>query len=110
MIQKEGLYKIEMLILMILNQHDCSCEQLSNIMNQQSSNRLQIKDGVLLTSLYYLETSLLISSYKDGKSTYYHIEPSGQVRYNTLKRIYHHNIEMIEDMLNYKKSEVYENE
>ncbi|MFR6098759.1 MAG: hypothetical protein ACLUIS_01245 [Longibaculum sp.] len=44
-------FKFEMLILAILSQHDASSEEL--LASLQSQNILNIKEGQLLTSLYF---------------------------------------------------------
>ena len=101
MIVNDRFFKFEMLILAILSQHDASSEEL--LASLQSQNILNIKEGQLLTSLYFFLESHLISKYDMYDDIYYHIEKSGLVRLNTLKRQYQQTTEAIEVILNHEK-------
>lgn len=101
MIRQDSFFKLEMLILSLLNDTDYTSEQLLEIIHQQSDNFINIKLGVLLTSLYFLEDAHLISSYQD-QSIYYHIETPGMVRLETLKRRYFQMKDAITQVMDYK--------
>ena len=78
MIHNDRFFKLEMLILAILNQRDCTSEELTSFLHFQ--NTLSIKEGVVLTSLFFFLESHLITQYKRDNHTYYHIESAGTVR------------------------------
>ena len=98
MIHNDRFFKLEMLILAILNQRDCTSEELTSFLNSQ--NTLSIKEGVVLTSLFFFLESHLISQLKKDNYTYYHIESAGTVRLDTLKRRYLELKDIIKDILN----------
>ena len=62
MIHNDRFFKLEMLILAILNQRDCTSEELTSFLHFQ--NTLSIKEGVVLTSLFFFLESHLITQYK----------------------------------------------
>ena len=96
MIHNDRFFKLEMLILAILNQRDCTSEELTSFLHFQ--NTLSIKEGVVLTSLFFFLESHLITQYKRDNHTYYHIESAGTVRLDTLKRRYLELKEVIKDI------------
>ena len=98
MIHNDRFFKLEMLILAILNQRDCTSEELTSFLHFQ--NTLSIKEGVVLTSLFFFLESHLITQYKRDNHTYYNIESAGTVRLDTLKRRYLELKEVIKDILN----------
>lgn len=88
MINNDRFYKLEMLILSILQCNDYSCFQLKNEILKKSQNYFEIKSGVLLTSLYYMKNAQLISEYSQDDDYFFHIENAGYVRLETLQRQY----------------------
>lgn len=103
MIFKDRLYKLDMLILFVLSNNDCTSETLTNILNKHTHQLSDIKDGIVFSHLYYLETSLLISSYIKDEDNYYHIESSGLVRLDMLKRQYYQTVKEIDNIINYQE-------
>ena len=82
MIHNDRFFKLEMLILAILNQRDCTSEELTSFLHFQ--NTLSIKEGVVLTSLFFFLESHLITQYKRDNHTYYHIDDTLTSIYTTL--------------------------
>lgn len=87
MIHQDRFFKLEMLILSLLHQRNYTCEQLWHIFQNQANEVINIKQGIILASLYYLKEAHLISAIQ-GQVTYYHIEKAGIIRLETLKRRY----------------------
>ncbi|MFR7592444.1 MAG: hypothetical protein ACLUVC_13465 [Longibaculum sp.] len=106
MIKNDYFYKLEMIILSILSQDDYTCDQIQTIIQKHSHDMIHIKAGTVLTSLFYFEEANLISQTRFAHTTYYHIENSGRVRLDTLKRNYHNIVHSIDDLLNYQKEGV----
>lgn len=75
---------LEMLILRLLQNHDCYGYQLTQIMKEQSDGLINIPSGSLYPTLYKLLDGGYISEYsvKSGKRQeriYYHLENSGKL-------------------------------
>lgn len=101
MIYKDRFYKLEMLILIALEKHDCTINNLVHIIQKESHGVMNIRAGVILSSLFYFEEAMLISSY-ERDDIYYHLEGSGIVRLETLKRRYYQMQNAIDNVLHYQ--------
>jgi len=88
MIYNDRFYKLEMLILSILQSGDNSSSQIKQKIAEKSHDYFQIKTGVLLASLYYMKNAQLISEYQQDDDFIFHIESAGYVRLETLQRQY----------------------
>ena len=78
-----NLYKIEMLLLKILEEQDCYGYQLSQSIKEKSQEQIKIAEGTMYPILYRLLDQGLISDRKElvGKRqtrVYYHLEPKGK--------------------------------
>lgn len=85
-----NFFKIEMLLLKVIEYDDCYGYQMTQILNSLTDNRINIKEGTMYPILYRLMDDEYISSYKVlvGKRLtriYYHIEAKGKVY---LKQLY----------------------
>lgn len=106
MIHNDRFYKLEMLVLIILKQDDYTCDKIYSIIKKYSQDIIQVKAGIILTSLYYFEESHLISHYTYANQTYYHIENAGIVRLDTLKRGYQQITDILDEFLLFRGEEV----
>ncbi|WP_050637976.1 hypothetical protein [Candidatus Stoquefichus sp. SB1] len=98
MINNDRFYKTEMLLLSLLQQHDYSSEELTKLL--YTSKVIQLKQGVVMTSLYFFLESHLISQYNKKEKVIYHIEHAGLTRLETLKKSYYDMSDAIENILN----------
>lgn len=101
MIYKDRFYKLEMLILALLDRKDENLEDMKTIF--QKNDMSSIKQGKLLASLFFFLQASLVSSYQKDGQTYYHIESAGRVRLETLKRQYQQVHKEIEGMIHEQK-------
>ena len=97
MIYNDHFYKSEMLILSLLQNKDYTVDGLLHVFASDES--IQINAGALLTSLFFFIESHLISQYEKDNDIYYHMEPAGMTRLNTLKRRYEQTKNAIEGVL-----------
>lgn len=88
---------VEMLALLLLCEGDCHGYQIVQTIKERSTERLTIQEGSLYPVLYRLSDTGYISAKeemvktKTGRSRIrvnYHIEPSGKLRLEELKREY----------------------
>ena len=99
-----NLYRLEMLLLKILEEGDCYGYQLSQSVKKHSDGKIKIAEGTMYPILYKLEDQGFISDYKErvGKRqtrVYYHLEPSGKEHLDTLIQDYYSLIDAIESIL-----------
>lgn len=99
-----NLYRLEMLLLKILEEGDCYGYQLSQSVKKHSDGRIKIAEGTMYPILYKLEDQGFISDHKErvGKRqtrVYYHLEPSGKEHLDTLIQDYYSLIDAIESIL-----------
>lgn len=106
MFKNNRFYNIELLLLSLLSKSDLDCFEISHIINKQSLGYVNVKDGVLFTTLYHFENSHLISHYEDNNLLYYHLEEAGKVRLEMLQREYNHLVTGINQVLNYEPTKV----
>ncbi len=89
-----NLYRLEMLLLKILEEGDCYGYQLSQSVKKRSNEQIKIAEGTMYPILYKLEDQGFISNYKElvGKRqtrVYYHLEPSGKEHLDSLIQDYY---------------------
>jgi len=99
-----NLYRIEMLILKILEEGDCYGYQLTQTLKERSKGRISIAEGTLYPILYKLLDQNLISDRKElvGKRqtrVYYHLEDAGKSHLEQLITDYYEMIDAIQSIL-----------
>lgn len=81
MAKEHNFFKMEMLILLILNREDCYGYELATKIKKQSNNIIDMKMGTLYPILYKLTDGGFITSTDKLEErrvkVYYHIEPKG---------------------------------
>lgn len=97
-----NFFKLEMLLLKIINEHDCYGYQMTQILSTLTNNRINIKEGTMYPILYRLMDDGYISSKKVlvGKRltrVYYHIEETGK---EYLKQLYSEYKQTVHDIDN----------
>ena len=100
-----NLYRLEMLLLKILEEEDCYGYQLSQALNKRSDGQIKIADGTMYPILYKLEDQGYISDYKKlvGKRqtrVYYHLEDAGKEHLAALIKDYYKLTSAIESIIN----------
>lgn len=95
-----NFYKLEMLLLKLIETDDCYGYQMTQKLSELTHNHINIKEGTLYPVLYRLIDGKYISSKKVlvGKRltrVYYHIEPKG-VDY--LQELYKEYMQTINDI------------
>ena len=95
--------KLEIVILHLLKQQDLSSDQIYDILKKHFT----VIEGELLTSLYFLSQTQMISIHSHDHHLIYHIEEAGCTRYTTLKREYHHIHQEMEVLFQNEKTEIY---
>lgn len=99
-----NLYKIEMLLLKVLEEGDCYGYQLTQSIKEHSKEQIKIADGTMYPILYKLLDQGFISDYKElvGKRqtrVYYHLEPSGKDHLEQLIKDYYQMTDAIQRIL-----------
>ena len=99
-----NLYKIEMLLLKILEEGDCYGYQLTQSIKERSQKQINIADGTMYPILYNLLDQGFISDYKElvGKRqtrVYYHLESSGKEHLKQLIEDYYQMTDAIQRIL-----------
>lgn len=97
-----NFFKLEMLLLKIIKQQDCYGYQITQLINQLSNNKIDIKEGTMYPVLYRLMDNGYISDQKVlvGKRLtriYYHIEPKGE---KYLQELYDEYLQIIDNINN----------
>lgn len=104
MANKNGFFKLEILILAILSQQDCYGYQLTSLIKKRTNNHLQIKDGTLYPILFKLAEEGYISSYDMtvGKKirVYYHLEESGKEKFKDMVVEFNETVDYIKSIIN----------
>lgn len=80
--QTNNFFRMDMIILKILETHDCYGYQITQLIKKGSNDIIQISEGTLYPTLYKLLDNEYISDKKISVSkrmsrVYYHIEPKG---------------------------------
>lgn len=94
--------KLEIIILHLLKQQDLSSDQIYDILKKHFT----VIEGELLTSLYFLSQTQMISIHSYHQQPIYHIEEAGCSRYTTLKREYQHIHQEMEVLFQNEKTEI----
>lgn len=100
MTNRHNYFKLEMLVLSILEESDCYGYEISQKLKEQSHGLMQIKEGALYPILYKLLAGEFISSYEQlGKKTriYYHLEEKGLKHLSALEDDY---LKMVKEIKN----------
>lgn len=103
-----NLYKIEMLLLKILEEGDCYGYQLTQSIKERSKEQIKIADGTMYPILYKLLDQGFISDYKElvGKRqtrVYYHLESRGKEHLKQLTEDYYQMTDAIQRILGPRK-------
>lgn len=103
MANKNNLFKLEMLLLGVLRKQDCYGYEITKLIKKYSNDLIIIKDGTMYPILYKLLDDGFISSYDKIVSrkvrVYYHIEPSGIEKFNSMVSDYDNMVEGINNII-----------
>lgn len=99
-----NFFKLEMLLLKIIDQQDCYGYQITQLISQLSNKKIEIKEGTMYPVLYRLMDNGYISDKKVlvGKRltrVYYHIEPEGKKYLQDLYEDYLQTIDNINNIM-----------
>ncbi|WP_050638235.1 PadR family transcriptional regulator [Candidatus Stoquefichus sp. SB1] len=99
-----NFFKLEMLLLKIIDQQDCYGYQITQLISQLSNKKIEIKEGTMYPVLYRLMDNGYISDKKVlvGKRltrVYYHIEPEGKKYLQDLYEEYLQTIDNINSIM-----------
>lgn len=99
-----NLYRIEMLLLKILEEGDCYGYQLTQSLKERSHEKISIAEGTMYPILYKLLDQGFISDRKElvGKRqtrVYYHLEDAGKSHLDQLIQDYYEMIDAIQSIL-----------
>lgn len=91
--QTNNFFRMDMIILKVLETHDCYGYQISQIIKKASNNTIQISEGTMYPTLYKLIDNGYISDKKILVSkrltrVYYHIESKGKIYLKELEAEY----------------------
>lgn len=97
---------VEMMILSLLTESDMYGYQLSQLISERSRNIIQVPEGSMYPTLYRLLDGGFISDRRVqvGKRMtriYYHLEPSGRVRFREMLGDYHLFADGLQSILSY---------
>ncbi|WP_285816002.1 PadR family transcriptional regulator [Thomasclavelia cocleata] len=88
MLNKNNLYKLEMLLLGILIKQDCYGYEITKLIKNYSNDLIVIKDGTMHLILYKLLDERFISCYDKVVArkvrVYYHIELAGIDKFKSM--------------------------
>ncbi len=86
--KKNSVFRIELILLGVLNKKDCYGYELTTTIRDISNGLFDIKEGVMYPILYKLLNEGYLSTYENVVShkvrVYYHLEEKGQKYYNSL--------------------------
>ena len=103
MANKNNLFKLEMLLLGVLRKQDCYGYEITKLIKKYSNDLIIIKDGTMYPILYKLLDDGFISSYDKVVSrkvrVYYHIDPSGIEKFNSMVNDYDNMIKGINNII-----------
>lgn len=105
-----NLYRIEMLLLKILEEGDCYGYQLTQSLKERSHGKISIAEGTMYPILYKLLDQGFISDRKElvGKRqtrVYYHLEDAGKSHLDQLIQDYYEMIDAIQSILTPQKKQ-----
>ena len=99
-----NLYRIEMLILKVLEEDDCYGYQLTQTIKEKTGGQIVLKEGTLYPVLYRLLDQGFITDRKElvGRRqtrVYYHLEPAGKEHLDKLIEDYYGLVDAIQCIL-----------
>lgn len=101
--KKNSFFKLDLLILSVLNQRDCYGYEITSSVRKETDDMFIIKEGVLYPILYRLLQEGLISSQEklvNGRvRIYYHMEPEGLAYYDRMVREFERGVTLIRRLL-----------
>lgn len=107
MANRSNFYRLEMLLLSILEENDCYGYQLAKSIQDQSNGLIKLGDGTMYNILYKLLDQGYISSYDKiiGKKirVYYHLESEGKTYLNQLIKEFHEMVLVVENIISHQK-------
>lgn len=101
MAKENQFMKMEMLLLLILDEEDCYGAQLAKKIKEKTDGFIDMKIGTLYPTIYKLQNDGYISSRPAEKKTknriglYYHLEPKGKELLMQLLATYIHWVDAI---------------
>ena len=103
-----NLYRIDMLLLKVLEEGDCYGYQLTQTLKERSHGIISIAEGTMYPILYKLLDQGLISDRKElvGKRqtrVYYHLEDAGKVHLEQLMNDYYEMVDANQAILTPKE-------
>ena len=91
MAKENQFFKMEMLLLLILNDEDCYGAQLASKIKEETDGFINMKVGTLYPTIYKLQANGYISSrpaekelQKNRIGLFYHLEPKGKELFEQL--------------------------
>ena len=107
MANRSNFYRLEMLLLSILEENDCYGYQLAKSIQDQSDGLIKLGDGTMYNILYKLLDQGYISSYDKiiGKKirVYYHLKPEGKIYLEELIQEFHEIVLVVEKIISHQK-------
>lgn len=105
-----NLYRLEMLLLKVLEEGDCYGYELTQTLKGRSNGRISIAEGTLYPILYKLLDQGFISDRKElvGKRqtrVYYHLEEPGKAHLEQLLHDYYDLVDAIQSILTHSKQQ-----
>ena len=99
-----NLYRIEMLILKVLEEDECYGYQLTQTIKEKTGGQIVLKEGTLYPVLYRLLDQGFITDRKElvGRRqtrVYYHLEPAGKEHLDKLIEDYYGLVDAIQCIL-----------
>lgn len=109
MANKNGFFKLELLILSILDNGDSYGYQITTKIKQITDNTIVIKDGTLYPILLNLLKKEYVTTYEEkvGKKirAYYHLEPLGKEVLEEMISEFNKTVKYIDKIIQYKGDE-----
>ena len=107
MANRSNFYRLEMLLLSILEENDCYGYQLAKSIKDQSDGLIKLGDGTMYNILYKLLDQGYISSYDKiiGKKirVYYHLKSEGKTYLDELIQEFHEMVLIVEKIISHQK-------
>ncbi len=107
MAKSNNFFKLDMLVLCVLSQHDCYGYEIVKLIYEISDNIIQIKEGTLYPIVHQLLKLGYISSHdvvvNKKIRVYYHIEESGISYLKESIQEFDTNLRGILSIINYRK-------
>lgn len=102
--KKNSFFKLDLLILSVLNQRDCYGYEITSSVRRETDDMFIIKEGVMYPILYRLLQDGLISSQEklvNGRiRIYYHMEPDGAEYYDRMVREFERGVSLVRRLIN----------